>query len=156
MKFNFLSLTEIIIIWVTSRVTLNNTETHDKVTTNSALRYLGIPNNVLQNDIKCPDPRVLNRLHHTSPSNANVRNAWSYTSTLPHSIFILRWKSQNKNLCRLHPIIRKLGCQLTFQSLAVSLRSTRFNIQKFYMALALRWLFLTGVGTNSDYFPIHH
>ena len=26
---------------------------------------------------------------------------------------------------------------LTFQSLAVSLRTTRFNIQKFYMALAL-------------------
>ena len=27
---------------------------------------------------------------------------------------------------------------LTFKSLAVSLRTTRFNIQKFYMALALR------------------
>ena len=27
---------------------------------------------------------------------------------------------------------------LTFESLAVSLRTTRFNIQKFYMALALR------------------
>jgi hypothetical protein len=26
---------------------------------------------------------------------------------------------------------------LTFQSLALSLRTTRFNIQKFYMALAL-------------------
>ena len=28
--------------------------------------------------------------------------------------------------------------QLTFWPLAVSLRTTRFNIQKFYMALALR------------------
>jgi len=27
---------------------------------------------------------------------------------------------------------------LTFESLAVSLRTTRFNIQKFYMVLALR------------------
>jgi hypothetical protein len=27
---------------------------------------------------------------------------------------------------------------LTFKSLAVSLRATRFNIQKFYMVLALR------------------
>jgi hypothetical protein len=27
---------------------------------------------------------------------------------------------------------------LTFQSLAVSLRTTRFNIQKFYIVLALR------------------
>ena len=30
------------------------------------------------------------------------------------------------------------ACNLTFQSLAVSLRTTRFNIQKFYMVLALR------------------
>jgi len=34
-------------------------------------------------------------------------------------------------------------CQhtLTFQSLAVSLRTARFNVQKFYMVLALRWVF---------------
>ena len=30
---------------------------------------------------------------------------------------------------------------LTFQSLAVSLRTTRFNIKQFYMVLALRWVF---------------
>jgi hypothetical protein len=29
-------------------------------------------------------------------------------------------------------------CDLTFKSLAVSLRTTRFNIQNFYMVLALR------------------
>ena len=32
----------------------------------------------------------------------------------------------------------KSGINLTFQSLAVSLRTIRFNILKFYMALALR------------------
>jgi hypothetical protein len=31
---------------------------------------------------------------------------------------------------------------LTFKNLAVSLRSTSFNIQKFYMVLALRWVFI--------------
>jgi hypothetical protein len=38
---------------------------------------------------------------------------------------------------------------LTFLSLAVSLRSTRFNIQKFYLLLALRWVFCTDRRTDS-------
>ena len=45
---------------------------------------------------------------------------------------------------------------LTFWSLAVSLRSTRFNIQKFYMALALRWVFCTDIRTDSNFCFIHH
>ena len=36
-------------------------------------------------------------------------------------------------------------------SLALSLRTTKFNIQKFYMALALRWAFCTDIRTDSDY-----
>jgi len=38
---------------------------------------------------------------------------------------------------------------LTFQNLAVSLRTTSFNIQKFYMVLDLRWVFFTNLRTNS-------
>jgi hypothetical protein len=45
---------------------------------------------------------------------------------------------------------------LTFQSLAISVRSTRFNIQKFYMMLALRWVFCADLRTNSDFCFIHH
>jgi len=32
--------------------------------------------------------------------------------------------------------------RLTIQSLAVTLRTTGLNIQKFYIVLALRWVFL--------------
>ena len=35
--------------------------------------------------------------------------------------------------------------------LVVYLRSTRFNIQKFYMALALRWEFYVDIRTDSDF-----
>jgi hypothetical protein len=40
-------------------------------------------------------------------------------------------------------------CNLTFQSLAVSLRTTRFNFQKFYMVHALSWMFCTDIRTNA-------
>jgi hypothetical protein len=39
---------------------------------------------------------------------------------------------------------------LAFKSLAVSLRTTRFNIQNFYMVLALRKVFFRDLRTNSD------
>ena len=42
-------------------------------------------------------------------------------------------------------------CRLTFQTLAVSLRTTRFNIQKFYMVLALRSVSCTDLRTDSDF-----
>ena len=45
---------------------------------------------------------------------------------------------------------------LTFQSLAVSLRTARFNIQKFYMVLALRSLFCTDLRPDSDLCCIRH
>ena len=45
---------------------------------------------------------------------------------------------------------------LTFKSLAVSVRTTRFNIQKFYMVLALLWVFCTDIRTDSDFCFIHH
>jgi hypothetical protein len=38
---------------------------------------------------------------------------------------------------------------LTFQSLAISLGATRFNIQKFYMVLALHWVFCRDLRTDS-------
>jgi hypothetical protein len=41
-------------------------------------------------------------------------------------------------------------------SLAVSLRATRFNIQKFYTVLALRWVFCTDLRTDSDFSCIQH
>ena len=40
---------------------------------------------------------------------------------------------------------------LTFQTLAVSLRTTRFSIQQFYMVLALRSLFCTDLKRDSDF-----
>jgi len=45
---------------------------------------------------------------------------------------------------------------LTFKSLAVSLRSARCNIQKFYMVLTLRWVFCTNLRTGSGLCCIHH
>jgi hypothetical protein len=45
---------------------------------------------------------------------------------------------------------------LTFWSLAVFLRSTRFNIQKLYMVLALRSVFCRDLRTDSDFCFIHH
>ena len=49
-----------------------------------------------------------------------------------------------------------LNLSLTFKSLAVSLRTTRFNIQKFYMVLAVRWVFCTDIRTDSDFCFVHH
>jgi hypothetical protein len=40
---------------------------------------------------------------------------------------------------------------LTPQSLAVSLRTTRFIIQKFYMVHSLRWVFCTDLRTDNDF-----
>jgi hypothetical protein len=40
---------------------------------------------------------------------------------------------------------------LTFYSLALSVRTTRFNIKKFYMVLALIWVFCTYLRTGSDF-----
>ena len=45
---------------------------------------------------------------------------------------------------------------LTFQSLAISLRTTRINIQKFYIMLPLRSVFCTDLRTKSDFCFIHH
>jgi len=44
----------------------------------------------------------------------------------------------------------------TFQSLAVSLRTTRFNIPKFYTVLALRSVFCTDFRTDSGLCCIRH
>jgi hypothetical protein len=40
---------------------------------------------------------------------------------------------------------------LTFQSLAVSLRTARFSIQKLYFVFALRWVVYTDIRTDSDF-----
>ena len=45
---------------------------------------------------------------------------------------------------------------LIFESLSISLRTTRYNIQKFYMVLALRWGFCMDLRTNSDLGHLHH
>jgi len=50
---------------------------------------------------------------------------------------------------RLNPI-------LTIQSLAVSLRTTSLNIQKFYMVLALRRVFCKDLRTESGLWCIHN
>jgi len=50
----------------------------------------------------------------------------------------------------------KIQNVLTFESLAVSLRTTTFNIQKFYMVFALRWVFCTDLRTDSGLCIIRH
>jgi hypothetical protein len=45
---------------------------------------------------------------------------------------------------------------LAFQSLAVSLRTTRFNIQQFYVVPALLWVFGTDLRTDSGLCLILH
>ena len=51
---------------------------------------------------------------------------------------------------------RIYNLMLTFQSLAVSLRTTRFNIKKFYIVLAWLWVFCTDLRANSEFCFIHH
>jgi hypothetical protein len=79
----------------------------------------------------------------------------------PHQIYIYTWHYMH-NTCvltccahitsysssgSLHRLAKLRStdekCILTFQSLAVSLRTAGFNIQKFYMVLALLWVFCT-------------
>ena len=45
---------------------------------------------------------------------------------------------------------------LTFQTLAVSLCTTRFNIKKFYMVFALRRVFCLVIRTEGDFCFINH
>ena len=51
---------------------------------------------------------------------------------------------------------RDIPSQVTSYSPAVSLRTTRFNIQKFYMVFALLWVFCVDLRTDSDFCFIHH
>jgi hypothetical protein len=55
-------------------------------------------------------------------------------------------------------LVKRLSVVPLFKllSLAVSLRNTRFNIEKFYMALASRWVFYTDLRTNSDFCHLYH
>ena len=53
-------------------------------------------------------------------------------------------------------VSRNMSPDLTFYGLAVSLRTARFNIQKFYMALALPCVFCMDISTDSDFCFIHH
>jgi hypothetical protein len=50
----------------------------------------------------------------------------------------------------------RLNVTLYVHCLAVSLGTTRFNIQKFYMALALRWVFCKDLRKDSDLYFIRH
>jgi hypothetical protein len=45
---------------------------------------------------------------------------------------------------------------LTFKSLAVALRTARFNIKKFYMVLALFSVFGTDLRTDSNFCCVHY
>jgi hypothetical protein len=51
---------------------------------------------------------------------------------------------------------RRLQWSLTFYSLAVTLRTTRFNIKKFYMVLTLRLCVLYGSQNKQKPCLIHH
>ena len=81
---------------------------------------------------------------------------WKTRSTLIHTIndiiviALYQPHAKKDDFDREHPVV------LTFQSVAVSLRTTGFNIQKFYMAFALRWVFCTDIRTKSDFCFIRH
>ena len=48
------------------------------------------------------------------------------------------------------------GVCLKFQSLPVTIRTTRFNIQKFCMMIAFAFMFCVALRTNSNFCLIHH
>jgi len=52
--------------------------------------------------------------------------------------------------------IHRIRYILSFQSIAVSLRTTSFNIQNFYMVLAVRWVFCTDPRTDNNLCFIRH
>ena len=54
----------------------------------------------------------------------------------------------------LHP--GRLAFSLTILSLALTLRTTRSNIQKFYVVLTCIYVFCTDLRTNSGYSLIPH
>jgi hypothetical protein len=49
-----------------------------------------------------------------------------------------------------YSVTRNSDIILTFKTLAVSLRTTRFKVQKCYMVLTLRWVFCTDLRTDSE------
>ena len=81
-----------------------------------------------------------------------------YSSTkLTHKIPNNLSSCQNNFILHsVHSVPITLFCTLTFKSLAITLCTTRFNIQKFYITLALRWVFCTDIRTDSDFCFIHH
>ena len=66
------------------------------------------------------------------------------TSLPPHTYHIPR------------PSDQEMSSSLSFKSLAVSLRTNRLNIQKFYMVLALRSVLCTDIRTDRDFCFVQH
>jgi len=75
-------------------------------------------------------------------------NAWDSWKSAQHSLHFT-WARERIYICTSqsssHIYVQ------TFQRIAVSLRTTRFNIKNFYMGLALRWVFCTNPRTHSNF-----
>jgi len=79
---------------------------------------------------------------------------FAYTFCLP-TCNLLQWIARmNGRIWKIHDLSGETD--LTFKSLAVSLRTTRFNIQKFYTVLALRWVICADLRTDSDFCFLHN
>jgi hypothetical protein len=78
-----------------------------------------------------------------------TKNAW-FSSNL--------WRCQRVEVASVlqGQLLLWMACQFNLLNLAVPLRTTRFNIQKFYMVLALRWVFCTYLRTDSDFCFTYH
>ena len=96
-------------------------------------------------------------MHETHLPPANSRNSsWQQDADQPSHYMPVICSSvpASSGSARELPYSKYFGLNplhLTFWSLAVSLRTTRCNFQKFYMALALRWVFCTDIRTDSDF-----
>jgi len=69
----------------------------------------------------------------------------------PHYISDSKWDARVEPRNTLWQPYVIVGLSLTFKSLAVSLRTTRFTIQELYMVFALRWVFCTNLRTDRTF-----
>ena len=101
-------------------------------------------------------PFKRSRINRASAANNFVGDGTNELATAILQVMYTIWKRDHKfkNGVRFTCIKITYGPQLYWINLlrlAVSLRSTGFNIQKLYMALALRWVFCTDIRTDSDF-----
>ena len=92
----------------------------------------------------------------TAESDTSILNFFFTPASFAFLLTAVRIDSIKVKPCSLQGLLLEGSLQespsvLTFYSLAVCLSTTRFNIQKFYMALASLWVFCTDIKTDSHF-----